>query len=304
MTTRKYNDAPRSVVEIPGIPKMTQAQAEEISLETIRRMKNKGAAYEDIVQAEMELTGGHCQCGKAWRKVEKTGAIGAFSFFMPTCGCLENQRLRRTAEAAEQVVRAERYQAARIPRPEWPADWSNWDYRAGEPLNDSMKWCMDYYKSQQWRHGQGVILCGSVGAGKTRCAIMLLKTIMDSDPKIKGYFLPMSDLLSMVIRSQSEGGMIQDLLENQVIVIDDMDKVPVDKEWARTQIFAFYDSMFREGITMIGTTNLNKGDPAWGTKFDYSVYSRLQGKCAFEQFNGGPANDYRILKRKWEMEAK
>ncbi len=302
MTTRKYNTEPRRCIEIPGIAKLTQEQAEEISLETIRRLKNNGGNYEEIAQAEMELTGGHCQCGKPWRKVESTGPIGTLAYWKPTCGCLENQRLRRTEAEAEQILKGERYHAARIPKPEWVADWSNWDYRAGASLNDSMKWCQDYYKSQQWRHGQGVILCGAVGAGKTRCAIMLLKSIMDSDPKLKGYFLPMSDLLSMVIRSQTEGGMIQDLLENQVIVIDDMDKVPVDKEWARTQIFAFYDSMFREGVTMIGTTNMNKGAPEWTTKFDYSVYSRLQGKCSFEQFEGGRENDYRLLKRKWEME--
>jgi hypothetical protein len=78
-----------------------------------------------------------------------------------------------------------------------------------------------------------------------------------------------------------------------------MDKVPIDKDWARGQVFSFYDACIREGICLIGTTNL-KGPEEMTSKFDYSIVSRILGRCQFVAFNGGREDDYRLIRRKYD----
>lgn len=304
---------------------ITQEKMEMYANNLLDTLKGVGAPEEDIAEVELELHGGECPfCHKPWKeklvsgdvatvgkvfdkekrervlkKETLEGYFGRFRYFTPTCYCIKKLQQERKGGQDEKSYLETKLIEAHIPRGEWLSTWETWDFNVKEEITATMRGCADWIKLGIWRQGNGVILCGAVGTGKTRCAIMMVRDILEKEPECAIRFLPMSELLSAIIRDQSEGGFIEGLLKNKVIIMDDMDKIASEKEWARSQVFSFIDACIREGISLIGTTNLS-GPDELADKFDYTIVSRLVGKCLFIPFLGKREDDYRILRRKYE----
>jgi DNA replication protein DnaC len=305
--------------------RITQDLVEGSANKLLDGMRAAGAPVEDIEELQRQLHGGECPwCHKPWKKKEVQGDVtktervwdkekrawveetkvlpaflGAFSYFIPSCYCYKKFSDNRNSETNKRAYIDERLEEAHIPKGEWASTFANWDYGVSEKITDSMKACNEWYRADYWKDGKGLILCGAVGTGKTRCAVMIAQEILEKEPERRLRFLPMADLITFIIRDQTEQGYIEALLGNEIIIVDDMDKVPVDKEWARNQIFSFFDACIREGVCLIGTTNL-KGPDEMAEKFDYSIVSRIMGKCFFLPFDGTRDDDYRIIRRKYE----
>lgn len=298
--------------------KVTQELVDGSSQELLLELQRSGVPQEELREIEMERVGGDCPwCKKPWVKkhasgdvhaiengkpVLKVGFFGAFDYWAPTCYCYakwarENKRNEDSRSYLDTALLA-----ARMPKTEWEVSWDNWDYSVSEMNNTAMKAVYEWSTTGAWRNGQGIVLCGGVGTGKTRCALTAAKTILEAEPGIRVRFLPMADLLGAVIRDQTDRGFIESLLCNQVVIVDDMDKVPADKDWARSQVFNFYDACLRDGIPLIGTTNLS-GPDEMAQVFDYAVVSRIIGKCKFVRFSMDTKDDYRIIRRRYENKA-
>ncbi|HSA75572.1 MAG TPA: ATP-binding protein, partial [Candidatus Nitrosocosmicus sp.] len=170
------------------------------------------------------------------------------------------------------------------------------DSETKKNINIAMRACATYSTSNQWRRGEGLILCGSVGVGKTRSAICILKTIIDSNFGVKGIFMKIDNLADRIIREDNQRGYIESLLKYDIVVIDDMDRIPTDKEWMRGQVFGLYDKLIQKNIPIIGTTNLS-GIKQLKEKFEPAIISRLIGACNLINFGGDQNNDYRILRK-------
>ena len=305
--------------------KFTQEAVDQTASKYLDKLKEIGAPIHDIQDLELQLRGGPCPyCGKEWKervvhgnvtsherrwdKEEKAWVeeeetlpdfLGCFTYFVPNCYCIKKLQGKK-ADLKDNLPYIEGLlEAANIPRGEWKSSFKNWDYNVKQGLSDSMKACSEWVRAGSWKEGAGLMLCGSVGTGKTRCAVMIARDILEREPEFHLHFLPMSDLLTAIIRDQTEAGYIESLRSNRVLIVDDMDKVPVEKEWARGQGFSFYDSCIREGISLIGTTNLT-GSDEMAAKFDYSIVSRIMGQCQFIAFKGSREDDYRILRRRYE----
>jgi DNA replication protein DnaC len=309
--------------------KVTQESAETAPNKLLDALKAVGAPEEDIQEIELELHGGECPyCHKPWKEKQVTSDVvkhdrvwdteksewidkkevihnlfGSFKYFIPTCHCIHRLQAKRAEDTGQKEHVDFKLMDAHIPRAEWKSTWATWDYRVKPAITESMRSCKEWTDRGFWKEGRGLILCGGVGTGKTRCAVMMAQDIIEKEANCALRFLPMADLLSAIIRDETKGGFIDSLLENKVLIIDDMDKVPSDKEWARSQVFSFYDSCIREGISLIGTTNLN-GPDEMSEKFDYTIVSRLMGRCLFIPFKGDREDDYRILRRKYETRRK
>lgn len=311
--------------------RFTQGVVNETGEKLVALLKNAGAPYEDVTEIEMELHGGNCPwCSRPWKLVKASGDVtkkqkvwdkearawkmeakttigyfGQFEYYAPICYCYQKDRAVREKGVAQINYLEAKLIEAKIPKSEWKSDFSNWDYGVNPDLNNAMKACLAWAESDAWSGGLGLglMLCGAVGTGKTRCTVMLARYIMERDPEIRVRFLPMSDLLTCIIKDQTNGGYLESLLDNQIIIVDDMDKVPADKEWARSQVFSFYDMCLREGVSLIGTTNL-KGPDEMVEKFEYAVVSRIMGNCKFVKFDGQRADDYRLIRRKYEKGGK
>lgn len=308
--------------------KVTQASASECAHKLLAALRSSGAPEEDIREVEMGDTGGDCPwCKKPWRKVHVSGDVhtskmvenpetgrmekkdvlekgyfGEFDYYKPVCFCYRKWKDEQESITGNNTYMHERLIEAKVPRTELDSTFANWDWNVKTALNDQLKACCDWVRAGEWRNGAGLIMCGAVGTGKTRCAISIIHEILANEPERRVRFLPMADLLGSIIKDTTESGYIEALLTNEMIIVDDLDKVPADKEWARAQVFSFYDACLREGISLVGTTNLT-GPDEMIEKFDYAIVSRIMGKCKFLKYAGTRENDYRLIRRKQEKGA-
>lgn len=301
--------------KLTGFPfRISQEVVNNTAYKIIDGMYRAGVPDEDVQQIKMEVEGGNCPwCGEPWVPRHASGdvkdivdgkvvinyaVLGEFDYYIPACYCLKKFQQERNMTQTKFSYLHDRMAEAKIPKSEWDVDWSNWDYSVDDRLTESMKSVKTWSDEAKWRGGRGLILCGAVGTGKTRCSLMIAKDILDRYPKTQLRFLPMADLLDAIIRDQGEKGYIEALLSNDVILVDDLDKIAAEKEWARTQVFSFYDSAIRSGISIIGTTNLS-GPAEMTEKFEYAIVSRIVGACDFVKFEGTRQNDYRIIRKRY-----
>jgi DNA replication protein DnaC len=304
--------------------KISQELVDAVAEKMLADWKAAGVPEEEVTELDMELRGGNCPwCKKPWLRKHASGDLtkrhqhkvegkiveteeiipaffGEFDYWIPNCYCYAKHIENITHYAQQASYLDGKLAEMRIPKSEWRSTFANWDWSVREEFNANVKTIQEWSKGNDWKEGKGLILFGAVGTGKTRCAIMAARDIIEREPDRRIKFLAMADLLTAIISNQQEGGYIEALLSNEIIIVDDLDKIPTDKEWARGQVFGFYDACLRENVTLIGTTNLN-GAEEMLKKFDYAIVSRLVGKCKFLGFSGAQANDYRIIRRKYEM---
>jgi DNA replication protein DnaC len=286
----------------------SQENAEAAARLTIKTMRERNYPEAQVYLAEMELAGGPCrECQKPWVKVNSKNKITELTYFIPDCTCVIDKERAEAEKDIRQRYKMSRYRNAHIPEDEWEISWDNWDTRVfpsekeinRAAINRAMDECAKYASGNEWRRGEGLILCGYPGTGKTRCALNILKDILDANPMIQGAFIHIDDLAERIIKSDDHRGYIGSLLENSIVIIDDMDRIPTDKEWMRGQVFGLYNRLIQEGIAIVGTTNLESEEEI-SRKFEQAIVSRLFGYCRIVKFGGGPENDYRILRRVYE----
>jgi DNA replication protein DnaC len=286
----------------------SQENAEAAARLTIKTMREQNYPEAQIYLAEMELGGGPCrECQKPWVHVSSKNTIAELTYFIPDCSCIVDKERVEAEKDIKHRYQLSRYRNAHIPEDEWESKWSSWDNRTFPKenganrvgINRAMNECQQYSAGSEWRRGEGLILCGAPGTGKTRCALTILKDILDQNPMVHGAFIHIDDLAERIIKSDDHRGYIGSLLENSIVVIDDMDRIPTDKEWMRGQVFSLYNRLIQEGIAIVATTNLASEEEI-SRKFEGAIVSRLFGYCRLVKFGGDPSNDYRILRRVYE----
>ena len=238
-------------------------------------------------------------CGSTPDKFEKTikfgnHIIGVHDSYRLDCDCEENL----TNNIREEIGIKERMIHADIPYAYSQLNWNTWDQTVDKGLNESF-WKiqgMSYGAGLNKILGNGLVLFGDVGRGKTLSGICLMKSIIEKT-KLKCKYIPMADFTSRIMKSGKEGNYIDKIEKNDVLFLDDMDKLSTSSEWVQERVFSLFDNIFRSNKTLILSTNLKTipdMESYFGTHGE-AIISRMVEKMEFFRFTGG--DDYRKKRR-------
>lgn len=135
------------------------------------------------------------------------------------------------------------------------------------------------------RQGTGLLLCGSVGTGKSFLAAAIANELIS-----QGTPCLMTNFSRIISRISEKFGGDQKYLDNlnrfDLLIIDDLG-AERDSEYMWEKVMDVIDARYRAGLPLIVTTNLNPKD-----LYDPSdirrrrVFSRLKEMCIFLEVNG------------------
>lgn len=133
--------------------------------------------------------------------------------------------------------------------------------------------------------GTGLLLCGSVGTGKSFLAAAIANELIS-----QGTPCLMTNFSRIISRISEKFGGDQKYLDNlnrfDLLIIDDLG-AERDSEYMWEKVMNVIDARYRAGLPLIVTTNLNPKD-----LYDPSdirrqrVFSRLKEMCVFLEVNG------------------
>ena len=255
---------------------------------------NHGQPVEDAAFTfmKMERHGGNCvTCGKPWKLTKVRNMFANFDFFEPQCYC----KVCDDPLNLDGLNESKFYKNyADIPQKEMQSTYKTWDYNISANLNNAMVESHKHLTSgDMLKKKIGLVLYGSVGTGKTRCGIMLMHEIHSTNPKVSMKFVSMAQLLSNIIHAKK--GYLEELLRHDLLMLDDVDKIGSENDWAKEQVFALFDSLFRENKIMIATSNASTLEE-FSNKFSDAIASRIIGSCLMVKFAGTKRDDYRMKK--------
>lgn len=169
-------------------------------------------------------------------------------------------------------------------------------------LTEIMKKFVENF-SEFSKKGQGLILYGGVGTGKTFYAACIANSLID-----KGYRVKHTSLAEIVQNAQNfdyAKEYFNTLMSKHCIIIDDLGTERTTK-FADEQIYKFIDGCYTQGIVLIITTNYEPKE-FYEASIDMSnlkyarTYSRILEKCLPLCVNELKRRETNALKNKAEM---
>ena len=232
----------------------------------------------------LEWKGGNCpRCKTAFERVHSQSVVSDYIWYRSKCDCLLNIK----NELEQGRHREHKMATAGVPALLRNCRFKDWDHSVKQATNDSYKMIYDIAKNEEYLKS-GVILYGSVGTGKTHCAISLMWEACAKSLAIK--YINMSDITAQFISKQAGMDLIQYLKRNyDLIMFDDIDKITTQSEWVRERVFSLFNNLINEEKIIIATTNFQKGSD-FVDKFGQAITSRLISYCTIIEFSG---DDYR-----------
>ena len=132
--------------------------------------------------------------------------------------------------------------------------------------------------------GQGLLLYGSCGSGKTFAAAAVANALIEQGiPCLVSNFDRLFDKLTAPKAQRTME--VEDLNKFELLVLDDLD-AEADNKYIDNMIFRIVDSRYRAGLPMIITTNLTKQDllnPRSVAK--KRIYDRILERCCPIEMN-------------------
>ena len=132
--------------------------------------------------------------------------------------------------------------------------------------------------------GQGLLLYGSCGSGKTYAAAAVANALIEEGiPCLVSNFDRLFDKLTAPKAQRTME--VEDLNKFELLVLDDLD-AEADNKYTENMIFRIVDSRYRAGLPMIITTNLTKQDllsPRSVAK--KRIYDRILERCCPIEMN-------------------
>lgn len=222
-------------------------------------------------------------CAKCNTPREGTVGEGGDTFqYYANCKCQEAE-VKKQREAKEREERIEKIENARREAISIPS------YRAYRFEADDGKTpkttqiCKNYVQhfAELAKTGQGLLLYGDVGTGKTFLALCIANALIE-----RGYTVQHTSLAEVVKKAQdfdSADRHFTRLMQKHLIVLDDLGTERATS-FAEEQIYKFIDGCNTHGVALVATTNYPPKELEAAAK-DTSdltrtrIYSRLLEKC-------------------------
>lgn len=198
----------------------------------------------------------------------------------PMCLCkCKSEELKRKQEA-EENKRRKAWIANLRERAFNSAYMHNWTIDNDDGKNRALLDIVKKYSEnfdEILKTGQGLILYGDIGSGKTYAACEIINALID-----KGHpclFTNFSEILNVLQNGFERAEYIEELSRYDLIVFDDLGTERAT-EYAHEQIYGVIDNRYRSGKPMIFTTNLvPKTMSECPDYFQRRIYSRVLERC-------------------------
>ena len=226
------------------------------------------------------IENGILMCGKCRTPKQCEMELGG-RIIKPYCMCrCEAEGYEREKEEKRKAERMHRLDMMR--RTGLPdAEMRNWTFQNDDGGNEKIMDVMKRYVAnfpRMLEFGKGLMLCGSVGTGKSYAAASVANALIDA-----GTPCMMTNFSRMVniINSSFEGRQkyIDSLNDFDLLIIDDL-AAERDTEFMAEQIMNIIDARYRAGLPLIVTTNLTAQELSGTTDIrKQRVFSRLIEMC-------------------------
>ncbi len=140
--------------------------------------------------------------------------------------------------------------------------------------------CVSYANdfSDKMKNGEGLLLVGDFGTGKTHLAAAILQEVISQDHT--GVFISIPDLITKIRNTwdteENEWDLITALTEADLVVLDDIGAENT-KDWVRERLFVIINSRYEKMLPTIFTTNCSVKDLK--NKLGGRIESRINEMC-------------------------
>lgn len=155
-----------------------------------------------------------------------------------------------------------------------------WNFANDDLGNPKLTRAMQRYAdgfSEFLKSGQGLLLYGNCGTGKTYAACEVANALID-----RGYravVVNFSRVLNTLQGTFEKQAYIDQIVDCHILVIDDLG-VERSTEYAKEQVYNVIDARYRDGRPMIITTNMNLDKMRNDNALDnYRTYERILERC-------------------------
>ncbi|MBE3087578.1 MAG: ATP-binding protein [Chloroflexi bacterium] len=279
----------KKLAETITYEKHTDEMMRQCNADALRMFDEAGMA-EEASRARRQEVGGECPlCQTAYAKEHMQNRFADFWWFKPGCRCEETRDERYEHERRLR----DKLELAGIPRLYIDVNVEKWDHGVEGKTNEAFNIVYRYAAEREYMK-QGLVLYGSQGTGKTRSAAAILRHATESGLRVR--FQPMAEIVAKFTDREQGRRFAEALIEHDIVLFDDLEKLSPDNIWVQQQIFAIFDGLITRKKTILTTSNL-PDYPAFEAKFGKVIMSRIIGACTFVEFVG---TDYRI--RRAEMQ--
>lgn len=167
------------------------------------------------------------------------------------------------------------------------------NFVGNDPIRNLVKGYCDRFDPEG---GNGLVLCGKYGTGKTHLAVATARAIVD-----KGYSVWFATFAQMLqdLKAGFSSGLVTDEMSKyetvDLLIIDDLGKEKLS-EWASEILYSVIDARYRDLKATVITTNMMPNE--LGKRIDGAIMSRLAEMTEFIRFDGEDRRLEQIKRRR------
>lgn len=240
-------------------------------------------------------------CGKCKTKKQsyiKNPFTGKMEVKYHMCNCMvarfEEEKKREQRREFERRVKDLRRAGFK------DAAMQSWTFEKDDKADERLTTAMHNYVgkfNEFFESGQGLLLCGGVGTGKTFAAACVVNSLIDKGvPCMMTNFSRLTNIISGLYDGKQE--YIDNLNKFRLLVIDDL-SVERSTEYVNEIVYSVIDSRYRAKLPMIITTNLTPEELKNTEDIRRQrIYDRILERC-FPLIVDGKSRRRENLKKKY-----
>ena len=195
------------------------------------------------------------------------------------CKCASEAREREEEERRQREFseKVKRYRSVGFPE----SEMKNWTFANDDGKNPQMTAAMQNYVkhfAEFQKQGNGLLLFGSVGTGKTYYAASIANALIDTGvPCMVTNFARIANTVQGLFEGRQE--YFDSLNRFPLLVLDDL-AAERKTEWMQETVFNVIDARYRAKLPLIVTTNLTREELMNPADITYQrIFSRLFEMC-------------------------